>query len=84
LHQLCTLKTKIYETKITILLSIFISTVVLAQPKADSWKELKEFHSVMAATFHPSEDNNLTPIKSRAGELNEKAIALQSRRRQRI
>lgn len=39
----------------------------------DSWPALKEFHKVMSETFHPSEEGNLTPIKTRISELNEKA-----------
>ena len=37
------------------------------------WPALDEYHSVMAGTFHPSEDGNLEPIKKRSGELSEKA-----------
>jgi hypothetical protein len=34
------------------------------------WKEMDEFHMVMAETFHPYKDSaNLEPAKSRAGEL---------------
>ena len=47
-----------------------------AKASAKDWKELKAFHSVMAATFHPSEEGNLQPIKERSGEMVEKAKAL--------
>jgi hypothetical protein len=49
-----------------------------SKPKvsASDWKELKAFHSVMAQTFHPSEEGNLQPIKERSGEMVEKAKAL--------
>lgn len=47
-----------------------------AQASAKDWKELKAFHSVMAQTFHPSEEGNLQPIKERSGEMIEKAKAL--------
>ena len=34
------------------------------------WKQMDEFHMVMAETFHPYKDSsNLEPVKSRAGEL---------------
>jgi hypothetical protein len=34
------------------------------------WKEMDEFHMVMAETFHPYKDSaNLEPVKSQAGEL---------------
>ncbi|TSJ48068.1 hypothetical protein [Fluviicola chungangensis] len=48
-----------------------------AQSKQE-WPELKEFHKVMAQTFHPSEEGNLEPIKTRIGEMVEKAKALQA------
>ncbi len=44
--------------------------------KFDDWSELKEFHKVMSQTFHPSEEGNLTPIKTRSAELMEKAEIL--------
>lgn len=47
-----------------------------AQASAKDWAELKAFHSVMAATFHPSEEGDLKPIKERSGEMAEKAKAL--------
>jgi len=37
---------------------------------ADEWKEMDEFHTVMADVFHPLKDSgNLEPIRSRASEL---------------
>ena len=42
----------------------------------DSWPELKTFHGVMSQTFHPAEEGNLEPIKTRVAEFNTKAIAL--------
>ena len=34
------------------------------------WKEMDEFHMIMAETFHPYKDSaNLEPVKSRAKEL---------------
>lgn len=37
--------------------------------KFDDWPELKAFHKVMSQTFHPSEEGNLEPIKTRSGEM---------------
>lgn len=51
---------------------------VMAQSKMQDWKELKEFHKVMSQTFHPSEEGNLEPIKSRIGEMVQKADALKA------
>jgi hypothetical protein len=47
-----------------------------AQQKA-SWKEMEEFHQVMSATFHPSEEGKLDPIKTRSGEMVNKAVSWQ-------
>lgn len=57
---------------------LFISFTSFGQGKLENWPELKTFHSVMAQTFHPSEEGNLAPIKERAGEMVEKAQALAS------
>lgn len=35
---------------------------------------MDEFHSVMSATFHPSQEGKLDPIKARVGEMLSKAI----------
>lgn len=42
----------------------------------ESWPALGNFHEVMSATFHPAEEGNLAPIRSRSKEMYEKATAL--------
>jgi hypothetical protein len=42
---------------------------------SSSWKEMDAFHDVMSETFHPSEDGNLQPIRTRIDEMVEKAKA---------
>ena len=42
----------------------------------DQWAALKTFHGVMSQTFHPAEEGKLEPIKTRSGEMVEKANAL--------
>jgi len=39
----------------------------------DKWNELSAFHDVMSATFHPMEEGDFKPIRSRAGEMAAKA-----------
>ena len=56
--------------------SIFAYQSIKAQSKFDKWAELKNFHEVMSQTFHPSEDGNLKPIKTRSAEIVEKAELL--------
>ena len=47
-------------------------TPVTAQAQ---WTEKNEFHKVMAQTYHPSEEGNFEPIRSRVGEMHDKAVA---------
>lgn len=49
-------------------------TVVHAQEKA-KWKEMDDFHVVMAATFHPAEEGKMEPIRTRSQEMVDKAVA---------
>ncbi len=42
----------------------------------ENWQAIKDFHGVMSQTFHPSEEGDLQPIKTRSGEMVEKANAL--------
>lgn len=44
--------------------------------KFDAWPEIKAFHKILGATFHPSEEGNLAPVKEKSGELLDKANAL--------
>ncbi|MBT1701396.1 hypothetical protein KK083_31170 [Fulvivirgaceae bacterium PWU4] len=41
-----------------------------AEADQKEWKEMDEFHMIMAETFHPFKDSaNLEPARSKAGEL---------------
>ncbi len=61
----------------TLLLTIAIAfTAHAGDKKKADWPALKVFHTVMAQTFHPSEEGNLEPVRTRAAELVEKAEAL--------
>lgn len=55
--------------QVAIFLLAFVPAMSFAQETNKTWPELKAFHSVMSATFHPAEEGNLAPIKERAGEL---------------
>ena len=63
-------------TAFAILLFVLAVNSVSAQSTFDKWPGIKEFHAVMSQTFHPAEEGNLEPIKSRAEELANKASAL--------
>ena len=71
-----------YFTQINIMKQIVIALVLIlagarVQAQKVEWKELSDYHTVMAQTFHPSEEGDLKPIKARSGELATKAKALQ-------
>lgn len=46
---------------------------LLLRIEKDTWQALKDFHLVMAQTFHPAEEGNLKPIRERSGEMLAKA-----------
>ena len=58
-----------------LLLAMVGSLSIFAQEKKADWPAQKDFHTVMAATFHPAEEGNLTPLKAKSGELAKKATA---------
>lgn len=62
--------------RISILLVAIMSAMVsFGQAKKPEWKEQKDYHGVMAATFHPAEEGNYEPLKKKSGELAKKATA---------
>lgn len=75
---------------LTIVLLFSFGLAVQAQQKAvtkteqkqkgglENWQAIKDFHEVMSQTYHPSEEGNLEPIKSRIGEMVEKAYLLET------
>jgi superoxide dismutase len=54
-----------------------LKSQLLVTLERETWEELHQYHVVMAETFHPAEEGNLEPIRTRSGEMVEKAIALQ-------
>ncbi|MCC7443686.1 MAG: superoxide dismutase [Saprospiraceae bacterium] len=42
----------------------------------NTWEALKNFHAVMAQTFHPMEDGDFNPIRQRSSEMLDKAKLL--------
>jgi len=58
--------------KITSLLLILISfgfSISATAQEKQEWKEMHAFHAIMSKTFHPSESNNLQPLKDNASIL---------------
>lgn len=56
---------------------LLTATAATVQAQQPAWKELDDYHTIMAQTFHPSEEGNLKPIRERSGELAAKAKTLQ-------
>jgi hypothetical protein len=50
-------------------LVVLVGTSFGQGAKKAEWAEMKAFHSLMAATFHPAEEGNLVPLKEKAGDL---------------
>lgn len=44
-------------------------SVVSAQTKKAVWPQMKAFHAIMSATFHPAEEGNFAPLKAKADSL---------------
>lgn len=58
---------------ISFLLFFLCINTLTAQSIFEKWPEMNVFHEVMAQTFHPTEENNLEPLKTRSEELMKKA-----------
>lgn len=55
---------------IALLAIVFATGTAFAQEsKHAAWPELKAFHAVMSASFHPTEDGNFAPLKEKTAEL---------------
>ncbi|HUM97123.1 MAG TPA: hypothetical protein PK275_04655 [Chitinophagaceae bacterium] len=63
--------------KLSLILSCFFLLTIAKSSEAqtkEKWPELETFHEVMSKTFHPAEEGNLDPIKTRSYEMVQKAI----------
>ena len=62
--------------KIWIMAALLIAGLtVKAQDTRPTWKEMHDFHAIMSVTFHPSEENNLQPLRDSIQPLLAKAKA---------
>ncbi len=61
---------------LAIVLFVMAINTMSAQSTFDKWPTIKEFHGVMSQTFHPSEEGNLEPLKTRSEEMATKAAAI--------
>lgn len=58
-----------------LMLSFFAVSMAVYSQETSTWKEMDDFHTVMSTSFHPSEENNLQPVREKSGELLSKAKA---------
>lgn len=68
---------KSFKTLFTVLALVLMANFSSAQAKND-WKEKNDFHKVMSQTFHPAEEGNFAPIRSRINEMLDKAEAFKN------
>lgn len=59
-----------------LLFFFFLANITSAQSTFEKWPAIKTFHGVMSQTFHPAEEGNLQPIKTRSAEMVQNANAL--------
>ncbi|OYU81889.1 MAG: hypothetical protein CFE23_03170 [Flavobacterium sp. BFFFF1] len=62
--------------KFSFLVLFLLGNIGFAQTTFEKWPAIKTFHEVISQTFHPAEEGNLEPIKSRSKELAQKAEAI--------
>ena len=55
---------------------LLLSPTAFGQNKP-AWKQMEAFHQVMAQTFHPAEEGNMDPVKTRIDELVKAAVTWQ-------
>lgn len=61
------MKVKIFS--LAILLVAFVTGLQAQTTAKPVWKELKAFHGLMSASFHPAEDGNFEPLRQKADSL---------------
>ncbi len=52
-----------------VVFSLFVALSSFAQSKFDNWPEMKSFHTTLSQTFHPAEDGDFKPIRTRSHEM---------------
>lgn len=62
--------------KLFILTGCMLAAIISHAQKTE-WKEMHDFHAIMSVTFHPSEENNLKPLRDSCAVLVLKAQAWQ-------
>lgn len=63
---------------LTVAFCLFFMGIITTQAQSifDKWPQLNDFHEVMSQTYHPSEEGDLDPIRTRIDEMVKKANTL--------
>lgn len=61
---------------LVLFLGVFVLLAASKLTAGEKWPELETFHKIMSSTFHPAEEGNFEPIKTRIGEMVEAAAKL--------
>lgn len=57
------------KKQLMIIAMLAMVSVTFAQTAKPSWAEMKTFHSFMSSTFHPAEEGDFAPLKTKADSL---------------
>lgn len=68
---------KKYFALVIIAIVALTQTATAQTPAKKGWQELKNFHHFMSGTFHPAEDNDFAPLRSKSDSLYLSAVAWQ-------
>ena len=60
---------KSFVRLVVIMLAMLPAAGFAQKAKASTWPEMKAFHTLIAATFHPSEEGNFAPTREKADSL---------------
>lgn len=55
--------------QLAVILMAFLPAISFGQTEKNVWPEMKTFHELMSASFHPVEENNFTPLRTNADNL---------------
>ena len=64
------------KNALIIFLGLFVIFASSKLSAGEKWAELEAFHKIMSSTYHPAEEGNFEPIKTRIGEMVEAAAKL--------
>jgi len=55
--------------QLAVILMAFVPAITFGQQSKVNWPQLKEFHTIMSAAFHPAEEGNFAPLRANAESL---------------